>query len=243
MQPYEHYTKPSPCNYLPKEKASFHYLYIQDCHSTTYQLLLERGYRRFGKSFFRHNCPNCQKCQSIRIPLETFKPTKSQRRVLKSNQDIHITISRPQVSEEHLRIYNEYHKQRAIDRKWHFEPFDFEDYIESYVEGSYKLGWEFQYRRNNELLGVGLVDEVIDSFSSVYFYYATSWAKNSPGVFSILKEIEYAKAAGKKYLHLGYWVKENQSLSYKSNYGPHEILQERTPLQQKPNWQLHQQED
>ncbi len=85
-------------------------------------------------------------------------------------------------------------------------------------------------------MGVGLVDEVFDSFSSVYFYYTPEWSKNSPGTFSVLKEIEIAKSKNKKYLHLGYWVEKNQSMTYKANFKPHELLKERTPFDQPPRW-------
>lgn len=234
---HEFYSQPAVCTYLPEEKVSFHYLLIEDGQTITYQHILERGYRRFGKMFFRHNCKDCKQCQSIRIPVDIFKPSKSQRRVWNKNQDIEVTISRPQVSQEHIDLYNLFHAYRAENRNWNFSPIDPDDYLNNFVEGHQKYGWEFQYRKNNELVGVGLVDEVFDSLSSVYFYYSPAWSKNSPGTFSVLKEIEIAKTKNKQYLHLGYWIEKNQSMKYKASFRPHELLKERTAFDQLPNWQ------
>ncbi len=234
----ELYTQPRQCSYLPEQQSTFHYLFIENGDMRTYQHILERGYRRFGKMFFRHNCEDCKQCMSIRIPLDTFKPSKSQRRVWNKNQDIAVTISRPQVSKEHIDLYNYFHSYRSDNRNWDFSPIDPDDYLNNFVEGHQKYGWEFQYRKNNELVGVGLVDEVFDSLSSVYFYYSPDWSKNSPGTFSVLKEIEIAKAQNKQFLHLGYWVEKNQSMKYKASFLPHELLKERTPFDQLPPWQM-----
>lgn len=235
----EVYTQPGQCSYLPEQQSSFHYLFIENGDTRTYQHILERGYRRFGKMFFRHNCSNCNQCMSIRVPIETFRISKSQRRILNKNSDISLTVTRPQVSKEHLDLYNEFHSYRSENRNWKFTPIEPDDYLANFVEGHQKYGWEFQYRQNETLIAVGLVDEVFDSLSSVYFYYSPSHNKTSLGTFSVLKEIEIAKNLNKQYLHLGYWIEKNQSMTYKANFKPHELLKERTPFDQIPNWKTH----
>ena len=45
--------------------------------------MLTRGWRRFGHLYFRPACPACSECVSLRIPVATFAPTKSQRRAWK----------------------------------------------------------------------------------------------------------------------------------------------------------------
>lgn len=42
--------------------------------------------------------------------------------------------------------------------------------------------------------------------------------------FSLLSEIKIAKKEKLKYIYLGYFVKKCQSLSYKADYTPNEIL-------------------
>ena len=40
-----------------------------------YEGLLERGWRRFGRTLFRPTCRRCSECRSIRIDLRNFQPT------------------------------------------------------------------------------------------------------------------------------------------------------------------------
>ena len=40
----------------------------------TTQELVERGYRRFGKMYFRPICKDCHECQSIKIDVANYLP-------------------------------------------------------------------------------------------------------------------------------------------------------------------------
>jgi arginyl-tRNA--protein-N-Asp/Glu arginylyltransferase len=73
------------------------------------------------------------------------------------------------------------------------------------------------------LAGVGFLDISKNALSSVYFVYDPDFSSFSPGVFSILKEIEIVRELGISYYNLGYWIQENNSMAYKGNYHPHQI--------------------
>ena len=83
---------------------------------------------------------------------------------------------------------------------------------------------EARYFLDDRLAGVGILDFGRLGVSSVYFYFDPSKevASLSPGVFSAMKELELAKATGRKYLYLGLYVSDCRHLSYKGDYGPQE---------------------
>ena len=60
----------------------------EDYEQKAYTALLEYGLIREGRYFYQSQCGNCRKCTPIRLIPEHFKPSKSQKAVLKKNQDI-----------------------------------------------------------------------------------------------------------------------------------------------------------
>ncbi|WP_166823242.1 arginyltransferase [Thalassoroseus pseudoceratinae] len=227
---------PRQCSYLPDETASLEYRVVGQISATEYESWLSRGWRRHGWHFFRPACPNCVKCQSLRVDVAAFQPTKSQRRTLKRNSDVRVVVQPASVSEEHLRLYNDWHADMHVRSGWRAEEIDARQYSESFLMGDWEFSQEFLYFRNDRLIGVGLVDVLADSLSSVYFYHDPEWRPNGPGTFTILQEIEYARAHGKRWVYLGYYIAECQSMAYKNRFGPHEILAWYPEADESPQW-------
>jgi arginine-tRNA-protein transferase len=86
------------------------------------------------------------------------------------------------------------------------------------------------------LVGVDLVDFLDDGLSAIYFYYDPDFAKYSLGNYSIYKQIEMAKERELKWIYLGYYVKDCDSLNYKVNFTPYEILQNNDELDEAAVW-------
>src|SRR3989440_13078547 len=99
-------TPPARCGYLPTERARFAYRVLVDVTAAQHEALLARGWRRFGGEWFRPVCPACTACRSLRIPLATFTPSRSQRRALRGNAPIGIVVQAPTITEAHLRLSN-----------------------------------------------------------------------------------------------------------------------------------------
>ena len=78
----------------------------------------------------------------------------------------------------------------------------------------------------DRLIGVSLMDEAPGAISLVYSFHHPDWRARSPGTFSILNQINYARSRSLKYAYLGYWIESCQSMSYKVRFRPHEILEE-----------------
>lgn len=92
------------------------------------------------------------------------------------------------------------------------------------------------YYRNETLVAVGILEQTIQSLSSVYFYFDPEIAELSPGIGSLLGEVAYAAETGLSYLYLGYCVKDCPSLAYKGNIKPHQTLQGRPELNSPAVW-------
>jgi leucyl-tRNA---protein transferase len=222
--------------YLPGETASLECRLFARLTGDDYQQLLRRGWRRFGRCCFRPACPDCSQCRSLRIVLGQFSPSRSQRRSLQRNAQIRVVVQRPSVTAEHLRLYNSYHEDMSRRRGWPRQSITETAFRASFVEGDWSFAREFLYYDGDRLVGVGLADVVSDALSSVYFFHDPAWRARAPGVFSVMRQARYAQEQGLLYQYLGYWVAACPSMSYKSNYGPHEILAGLPADSEEPSW-------
>lgn len=228
-----------PCSYLPEQSAKMAYRLAQNLSESRYEELLERGWRRFGRVLFRPNCPTCTACTGIRVPALTFHPSKSQRRCLKTFSDLSnltLTIQKPTLSPDHIHLYNHYHLDMHHRRQWPFREITRDQYFESFLEGHFPFSREFQYRLNDQLIAVGLVDITANAMSSIYFYHSPEWRNAGIGTYSVLKEIHHAQELNRNWLYLGYYIRECPSMNYKNSFRPHQLLQQFPDDQQSPIW-------
>jgi len=73
------------------------------------------GFRRSGEHIYRPWCDACGECKSVRVPVDNFNASKSQKRVLKRNQDLHVSFHMPSSSDEIYALYADYISQRHGD--------------------------------------------------------------------------------------------------------------------------------
>lgn len=224
------------CSYLPAETASLEYRLPTGLTSLQWQELLRRGWRRHGMNIFRPACPHCTKCRSIRVEVNRFRATKSQRRAVNRNADVKVEVHPPSVSDEHVRLYNAYHADMHVRRGWPLRTTDETDYFASFLAGDWEFAWELRYLRDGRLIGVGLIDLVPQAISSIYFYHDPEWRPLAPGTFSVQKEIEAVGRLGGRHLYLGYWIAECPSMAYKCRFGPHELLERYVADDEEPQW-------
>lgn len=180
--------------------------------------------RRVGNCLYQTACPTCQACEGLRIPIADFAPNKSQRRVARRWEG-HGRVEMGPVAFDHakLAMFNRHKQQRGLASD------DAEmtalGYINWLVQ-SCVLTAEMRYYYDDELVGVGVVDLGKRAASSVYFYFEPSRADLSPGVFSVLREIELCRSTGRDYLYLGLYVEDCRHLAYKDQYQPNERLRD-----------------
>ena len=234
--PWQLTTPPDLCPYLPAQTASLHLRLLTELDANAYDQWLRRGWRRHGLRFFRPCCPICAACRSLRVDVARFRPSKSQRRIWRRNADIQVQVGPPTVTSVHVDLFNAYHEDMHRRRGWPANPIDAQDYWSSFLAGRFRFAREFRYLRGGQLVGVGLVDVTSRSSSSVYFYHQPAWRPHGPGTFSLLAELQYACEQGLRHHYLGYWIADCPSMSYKSRFQPHQLLQRFVDDDEQPTW-------
>ena len=228
----------SNCSYLDGRTSRMQYRLAISLTGERYEHLLERGWRRFGRTLFRPKCPRCSECRSLRVDIDRFRPTKSQRRIRNRNTDIDLIVRRPTITDEHLELYNNYHLDMHHRRQWPLRSVDFDQYFESFVDGEFSFAREFQYRLDGKLIGLGIVDVTDNVTSSIYFIHDPALRKRALGTLSVLREIEEAARADHRWLYMGYYIRECASMNYKNRFGPHQMLREYVADAEPAVWQL-----
>ncbi len=229
-------TLETKCVYLDSQRMRMEYKYIKNCSQVMSFELVRRGWRRFGDYYSRPNCVSCDQCQSLRIDVSKFQFSKSARKILSKNRDTQMVIQPPSVSPQHLKLYEKYHRFMEVKKRWDYYSINTNSYNDLYVKGFGQFGKEILYIREGKLVGVDLVDFLDDGLSAIYFYYDPDFSKFSLGNYSIYKQIEIAKNRDLKWIYLGYYVKECDSLNYKANFKPYQILQNNPNLHEATIW-------
>lgn len=180
--------------------------------------MLAHGFRRSGEQIYRPNCPACAACQSIRIPVGEFQPSKSQKRVRSKNKSIQTQISRVH-RDEYYDLYENYINTRHSDGGMY--PASIEQYHQ-FLFSTWMDPMFIEFREDDKLVMVAVVDEMKNALSALYTFFDPEYADRSPGTFAILEQIRRAELMEKEFIYLGYQIDECRKMNYKSNFYPHE---------------------
>ena len=227
---------PRRCSYLHSEFASLELRVVADMTAAEYGDLLARGYRRFGWQVFRPQCAACSECRSMRIVIPDFIPNSSERRVLRQNEDIRAELHPLFATREHVDLYNRYQRFMHEHRGWALQQVTLSEYRDTFISGAAHLGKQWLYFAGHKLVGIATMDEAPGAISLVYFIHDPAWRPQSPGRFSVLNQLLYAKQRGLCYAYLGYWIKACPSMNYKNRFHPHEILAQHPAEAANPVW-------
>jgi len=224
------------CAYLPDKKVRMRYKYVMEPTKEFCSAVIKRGWRRFGKYYFYPTCNGCSECKSLRVDVENFCYTRSQKRVLKRNKETKIIIQKPTISQMHLNLYRKYHTFKSQKDGWSQKSISYSEYHENFVDGAMDFGKEVLYLVDDKLVGVDLIDILDDGISAIYFFYDPDFPKLSLGTYSLLYQIELAKLLNLKYIYLGYWVDGCKAFAYKTKFEPLEKLDGYFDVLDTPKW-------
>jgi arginyl-tRNA--protein-N-Asp/Glu arginylyltransferase len=207
------------CSYLPEQDERL-LIFMSDTQPTMleYDYLISAGFRRSGTQVYRPHCGSCNACESIRLPVNTFTPSKSQKRIMKRNQDLTIHISHDD-KPEYYPLYESYINQRHSEGSMY--PATLEQY-QGFVLSPWNNALFIELHASDELIGVAVTDNLVSSLSALYTFFKPEEQQRSLGNFAILQQIELAKSLNKPFLYLGYQIDTCQKMSYKQNFLPHE---------------------
>jgi arginyl-tRNA--protein-N-Asp/Glu arginylyltransferase len=217
--------EPEPCSYLPGREAVTEIRLVAGIDPGDYGALLERGYRRFGMILFRPACAACRACVPIRLPVDRFRPTRSQRRVIRRNRDVEVEAGSPQIDEERLALHRAFHAERTARVGWLPQEISEEDYGRIFVDNIVPTV-ELRYRVGGRLAAVAYIDVTPWAVNSIYCFHHPDFRARSLGTFDVLTEIGLARRLGRHHLYLGFLVAGCRSMEYKARFRPAEVLED-----------------
>ncbi len=180
-------------------------------------LLLADGWRHFGMHFFRYNLgiyeDEIRRVLPLRIRLADLKLSKSQRRVLRKNSGLDVKIRPIEITDETHDLF-ERHKQRFKSGV----PNTLYDFLSLDSANAPTRGLEVNVRREGKLLAASFFDIGKTSLSSIYAIFNPDETSRSLGIFTMLKEIEYAVENGKIFFYHGYAYEGESFYDYKKRF-------------------------
>jgi arginyl-tRNA--protein-N-Asp/Glu arginylyltransferase len=207
---------PHSCSYMDDRQAQNIYPDPNvPMTNSMYSLLITHGFRRSGDMAYRPYCPSCQDCVPVRINVEQFKPNRSQRRCLKRNEDLTVSIHDAEFNPEHYQLYCLYLTTRHVGGGMD-EPTK-ESYLR-FLTSEWSETKFIEIRQAEKLVAVAVTDYIDEGLSALYTFFDPTLAHRSLGTFGILTQINLAQSLGLPWLYLGYWIKDCQKMQYKQNF-------------------------
>lgn len=231
--PQFYLTAPSPCPYLPGriERKVFTHL-VGDSAPALNDVLTRGGFRRSQTIAYRPACEGCRACVSVRVPVDSFRWTRSFRRVLAANADL-VSEMKPAIpNSEQYSLFRRYVLARHGGGG--MASMSMLDYA-MMIEDTHVRTRLVEFRRHGPdtaingrgtgaPLALSLTDVLGDGLSMVYSFYDPDESARGLGTFMILDHILRAQRMGLPYVYLGYWVEGSGKMDYKRRFQPQERL-------------------
>lgn len=221
-------TPGGPCPYLPgrTERKVFARL-TGPLAQPLSEALTHSGFRRSQTIAYRPACDGCAACVSVRVVASEFEGSRSQRRILKRNGDLHRSEVAAEATREQFALLRTYLDSRhAGGGMSDMGLFDYVAMVEETPVDTHIV----EYRKPGpsggpgSLVACALTDVLRDGLSMVYSFFHPGEDARSLGTHMILDHVQNARARGLSHVYLGYWVEGSEKMAYKSRFRPLEAL-------------------
>ena len=183
--------------------------------------LAESGFRRVENWVYRPVCSSCNACIPIRVNAQKFSMSKNIKRIITKNRHIQKCHLDNNADEEAYELFKNYLNSRHNDGQ--MATMSFSEF-HSMIHNSPIDTFMKKYRdENDELIACILMDSQRDGLSAVYSFFNPNQEKQSIGTFLILDSILLTKELSKKWLYLGYLVKNSPKMAYKARFKPYQL--------------------
>ncbi len=179
--------------------------------------LLAEGWRHFGTHFFRYDLglyrSDIRRVIPLRVRLSDFTLSKRQRRILSKNAGLKTVIRPIEITAGTEALFDR-HKKRFKEGV----PSSIYDFLSQNPANIPCEAKEVCVFNEETLLAVSYFDVGERSVSSIYGMFEPAETAGSLGIFTMLKEIEFAIDNDKEFYYQGYCYEGESFYDYKKRF-------------------------
>jgi len=187
-------------------------------HNKDLDLFLSKGWFRSGQSINTSTILNFKnKLYSpvrVRLPLKDYQFKKRLKKILNKNSCFE-TVYRPAILDDEKETLYKHFKNRYKDEV----PKTLKQYLLDGKEDSIYNTYEVAVYNNDELIAASFFDLGKKCIASILGIYNPKYEKNSPGIFTMLAEIQFGIANNFDFYFPGYVVPGYGKFDYKLRIG------------------------
>lgn len=191
----------------------------EPCEPVLMDALWARGWRHFGPMFFRYSETDLGSGVGhvipLRIDLERFRLSESQRRTLRRNTDLQVTFRSPDLGDAERKLFHA-HASRFRE--------NVPTAPEAFLGSDPASGIPCEIRQlsatgdGDRLLAASYVAVGEKAWSSIYAMFDPVESRRRLGIATLLWEIESAREASCRWLYHGYAYREPSHYDYKKGF-------------------------
>lgn len=149
----------------------------------------------------------------LRMRLDQFTPSESQRRVWRRNADLRVERRVAAVDDQRRELFHR-HKERFSESI----PNALDDFVGPDPSVIPVPAIEFNVFAGDNLVAVSYLAQGHRSVASLYGFFEPSLYERSLGLFTMLQEIRYARESGCQLYYPGYSLAKPSSMDYKKRF-------------------------
>ncbi len=194
------------------------YFYADHVSPILIDRALAAGWRHFGSYFFRYSRNGANHVLPLRVRLEDFEFSSSQKRVRKRNANLECVIRDAVIDSEKHELFK-LHSVRFSE--------NVPDSIFTFLDpepARVCVTKEICLYKDGRLIGAHFLDLGETATSSVYSIYDPNESKHSLGIDLILRSIDLSLELDKRLYYPGYAYLEPSAYDYKKNLSALEVF-------------------